>query len=101
MTGTSPGLSSDRLTLGQHLHEARRAVTDGRDRPWPVEDWADRDPVLQARDEAMAAAVEAEIRRRIAGDFQRLADDLERFPEIPPGVPGIERRAKLEAWIGV
>ena len=97
MTGTSPALSSD--TLGRVLHEARRAVTDGRDRPWPVEEWADRDLRLQAIDEKMAAAVEAEVRRRIAADFRRLSGDLERFTDFPPGVPRVERQAKLEAWL--
>ena len=48
----------------------------------------------------MAADLEAVVRGRVAADFRRLADDLERFAEIPPGVPGIERVAKLEAWRG-
>ena len=59
---------ADERTLGQVLHEARRASTDGRDRPWPVEEWADRHPRLQAIDEAMAAAVEAAVRRRAAAE---------------------------------
>jgi len=47
----------------------------------------------------MAADLEAEVRARVAADFKRLAADLERFPGFPPGVPRIERQAKLEAWL--
>ena len=92
MTGTSPALSSDRRTLGQHLHEARRAVTDGRDRPWPVEEWTERDPVLQTRDEAMAAAVETVVRARVACELREMA--LHR-------VPGVARDALREAAVKV
>jgi len=44
-------------TLGEVLHRARQAAGEARPRPWPVEDWCDRDPALRALDEAMAAAV--------------------------------------------
>lgn len=88
------------MSPGEILHRARQAAGEQRPRPWPPEDWKDRGPALQAVDEAMAAAVEAAVRERVAADFRRLADDLERFPLVPPGVPGIERVAKLEAWRG-
>ena len=90
MTGTSPALSSD--TLGRVLHEARRASTDGRDRPWPVEEWADRDPKLQAIDEKMAAAVETVVRARVACELREMA--LHR-------VPGVARDALREAAVKV
>ena len=78
---------ADDRTLGQVLHEARQAGGAGRPRPWPPEDWADRDPRLRAIDEAMAAAVEAVVRERISAAI---------LAEAGPGVPGVERRA-LEA----
>ena len=92
MTGISPALSSDTRTLGRVLHEARRAVTDGRDRPWPVEEWADRDLRLQARDEKMAAAVETVVRARVACELREMA--LHR-------VPGVVRDALREAAVKV
>ena len=88
MTGHSTALCSDDRTLGQHLHEARRASTVGRIPPWPVADWADRDERLKAVDEAMAAAVEAEVRGRIGADLKRLAMGA---------APGIERDVWLAA----
>ena len=89
---------ADDRSLGEVLHRARQASTDGRDRPWPVEEWEDRHPRLQAVDELMAAAVAAAVRERIAADFRRLAADREQFADIAPGVPRVEREAKLEAW---
>ena len=52
-------MPDDHPSLGEVLHRARQASQDGRDRPWPVEDWADRDDRLKALDEAMASAVAA------------------------------------------
>lgn len=76
----------DERTLGQVLHAARQALTDGRDRPWPVEDWADRDPVLQVRDEKMAAAVKAEVMERIVRAVQPEIDRLESVELHTPAV---------------
>lgn len=89
---------ADDRTLGQILHAARIKHNPPKERPANVPPWDERAPWQQDLDEEMAADLEAEVRARVAADFQRLADDLERFPEIPPGVPGIEREAKLEAW---
>ena len=96
MTGHSTALCSDDRTLGQHLHEARRASTVGRIPPWPVADWADRDERLKAVDEAMAAAVEAAVRGRIAVELRRLADDAAAQPVT---VPGIERRTRRDTYL--
>src|SRR5208282_977741 len=63
----------DDRTLGQVLHEARRAAGEQRPRPWPIEDWKDRGPQLQAVDEAMAAAVEAVVRKRVAAEQRERA----------------------------
>lgn len=51
-------------SLGEVLHRAREAGNAVRIRPLIPEDWADRDPRLQALDEAMAAAVAAVVRER-------------------------------------
>ena len=99
MTATSPDLSSDTRTLGQVLHDARRKHNPKTERPRNVAPWDERAPWQQELDEEMAADLEAEVRARVAADFQRLAGDLQRFPEFPPGGPGIEREAKLEAWL--
>jgi len=64
---------ADDRTLGEVLHEARVAGGVQRPRPWPPEDWADRDPRLQALDEAMAAAVEAVVRKRVAAEQRERA----------------------------
>ena len=56
---------TDDRTLGQVLHEARQSAGEQRPRPWPIEDWKDRGPQLQAVDEAMAAAVEAAAMERL------------------------------------
>ena len=61
---------TDDRTLGQVLHEARQSAGEQRPRPWPIEDWKDRGPQLQAVDEQMAAAVEAEVRRRVAAEIR-------------------------------
>ena len=58
-------------TPGQILHEARVAGGQRRPRPWPPEDWADRDPALKEMDEAMAAAVAAVA---VAAERARLAE---------------------------
>ena len=99
MTGPSPIPPSEpRPSLGEVLHEARVAGGEARPRPWPPEDWADRDPRLRDLDEKMAAAVEARVRADIAADFKRLAADLKPHPLVPPGVPGIERRVRQDTW---
>ena len=49
---------------GQILHEARQAGGARRPRPWPPEDWADRDEQLRALDEEMAEAAAAPERER-------------------------------------
>ena len=86
----------DDRTLGQVLHEARIAGGEARPRPWPPEDWAERDPRLQALDEAMAAAVEAAVRERIAGDLRHLAHSA---AALPSTVPGIERRTRRDTYL--
>ena len=91
---------SDDRTLGQVLHAARIEHNPKTERPRNVDPWDKRARWQQDLDEQMAADVEAVVRGRVAADFARLADDLDRFPEIPPGAPGIERKAKLEAWRG-
>ncbi len=91
---------ADTRTLGRVLHEARIEHNPKTERPRGVPPWDERAPWQQQLDEEMAADFEAFVRQRVAADFKRLADDLERFPGIPPGVPGIERAAKLEAWRG-
>ena len=96
MTGPSTAPCSDDRTLGQVLHEARQALGEQRPRGWPVEDWADRDYRLQAGDEAMAAAVEAVVRERIAVELRRLADDAAAQPVT---VPGIERRTRRDTYL--
>ena len=88
MTATSPGLSSDTRTLGQVLHDARRKHNPKTERPRNVAPWDERAPWQQELDEEMAADLEAEVRARVAADFQRLAGDLQRFPEFPPGGAG-------------
>jgi len=84
-----PGIPDAWVTAGVQgviaLHKRKR------DMPWTCPSSEDVAAVL--------AAVLPLERERIAEDFGRLADDLERFPEVPPGVPGIEREAKLEAWL--
>jgi len=91
---------ADDRTLGQVLHAARIEHNPKTERPRGVPPWGEQAPCQRDLDEQMAAGLEAVVRGRVAADFQRLADDLERFPEIPAGVPGIEREAKLEAWRG-
>ena len=90
---------ADDRTLGQVLHEARIEHNPPKERPANVPPWDQRAPWQQQLDEEMAADLEAEVRARVAADFQHLAGDLQRFPEFPPGGPGIEREAKLEAWL--
>jgi hypothetical protein len=86
-------MADDRPSLGEVLHRARQAGGEQRPRPWPPEDWADRDERLRALDEAMAAAVEAVVRERIATDLHRLATGGR------DGVPGVERDAKRDAYL--
>ena len=81
---------ADSRTLGEILHRAREAGNAVRIRPLAPEDWADRDERLRDLDEAMAAAVEAEVRERIAADLHRLAHSGH-------GVPGVQRDAYLAA----
>jgi hypothetical protein len=71
-------------SLGEVLHRAREAGNAVRIRPLIPEDWADRDPRLQALDEAMAAAVAAVVRERVA---VALEDYAANYPEdmFPPG----------------
>ena len=89
-------MADDHPSLGEVLHRARCAGGEQRPRPWPPEDWADRDPRLKAVDEAMAAAVEAAVRERIAGDLKHLA----RSAAAPPStVPGIERRTRRDTYL--
>jgi len=90
--------ASEHESLGEVLHRARQAGGVQRPRPWPIEDWAERDEQLKALDEKMAAAVEARVRADIAADFKRLAADLGRRPLVHPGVPGIERRVRQDTW---
>ena len=78
----------DDRTPGQVLHEARIAGGEARPRPWPPEDWADRDPRLKELDEAMAAAVAAEVCSRIARKCEERGNAL---------VPSDERNAWLSA----
>ena len=63
-------MTTDRISLGEILHRARQALGEQRPRPWPIEDWKDRGPQLQAGDEAMAGAVEAEVRRRVVAEIR-------------------------------
>ena len=72
-------MTDERPSLGEVLHRARQASTDGRDRPWPVEDWADRDPRLQAIDEAMAAAVAKRAVHDAGFDQAQLVADIIRL----------------------
>ena len=87
---------TDTRTLGQVLHEARKALGEQRPRGWPVEDWADRDSRLQAGDEAMAAAVETVVRERIAAVLRDLAYSAAAQPVV---VPGIERRTRRDTYL--
>lgn len=100
MTGETP-------SLGEVLHRARQAGGEQRPRPWPPEDWADRDPRLQALDEAMAAAVATVVREQVRsrvleviatfrihyGQGQGRADDL---AEAVRQVLDIDREAPQE-----
>jgi len=47
----------------------------------------------------IAAAVAARVRADIAADFKRLAGDLVRHPLVSPGVPGIVREARRDAYL--
>src|SRR5579859_2386575 len=70
-------------TLGEVLHEAREAGNDGRDRPMFLAPWAERNPRLKMLDESMAAAVEAAVRERIAGEIETpLSDALHTLGEV-------------------
>ena len=84
------------VSLGEVLHRARCAGGEQRPRPWPPEDWADRDPRLKELDGAMAAAVEAAVRERIAGDLKHLAHSA---AALPSAVPGIERRTRRDTYL--
>src|SRR5208282_3767733 len=86
----------DDRTLGQVLHAARQAAGEQRPRPWPIEDWKDRGPQLQAVDEAMAGAVASAVRERIAAELRRLADSAAALPSV---VPGIERRTRRDTYL--
>ena len=81
-------MADDDRTLGQILHEARQAGGEQRPRPMPVEDWAERDPRLQALDEQMAESVAAEVRKQIAAALQAQADREQEALDAFPGDPG-------------
>ncbi len=90
---------ADDHTLGRVLHEARIKHNPPLERPRGVPPWEERAGWQRDLDELMAAEVETVVRARIAADFRRLAADRERFADLPPGVPRVEREAKLEAWL--
>jgi len=99
MTGPSLTPRSEPPTLGQVLHAARVEHNPPSERPRGVPPWEERAQWQRDLDEKMAAAVEAEVRRRVAADFRRLAGDLTRHPLVSPGVPGIEREARRDTWL--
>jgi len=65
----------DARSLGQVLHEARIEHNPKTERPRVVAPWDERAPWQQELDEKMAAAVEAEVRRRIAHELWLRAED--------------------------
>jgi hypothetical protein len=71
-------------SLGEVLHRARQAGGEQRPRPWPVEDWAARDPRLRALDEAMAAAVAEVVRERIGAALDRVTKMAEAWAALAP-----------------
>jgi len=65
-------MAEDR-TLGQVLHAARIAHNPPAERPRGVPPWEERAGWQRDLDEKMAAAVEAVVRRRIAGEIREWA----------------------------
>ena len=92
MTGTTDD------TLARIVHETRREFGAAYERPMTPGPWEERHPRQQELDRQIAANVEAAVREQVAADFRRLAADREQFANIAPGVPRVEREAKLEAW---
>ena len=70
---TGPSVPVSGKSPGQRLHEARQAGGARRPRPWPVEDWEDRDEQLRALDEEMAEAASVPERERAERAEAKLA----------------------------
>ena len=87
--------------LGRLVRETRVAWALEQDGPKPswLTGWDELDAGQREVDSRIGAAVEAEVRRRVAADFKRLAGDLQRHPLVSPGVPGIVREARRDAWL--
>jgi len=93
MTGHSPTPPSEPPTLGQVLYEARVEHNPEAERPRGVPPWEERAGWQRDLDEVMAAAVEAVVRRRIAGEIRDRAS--RRWP------PGYHRDELLAAAAAV
>ena len=89
MTGHSPSPCCEPCTLGQVLHEARIEHNPPAERPRGVPPWKERAGWQRDLDEAMAAAVEAAVRRKIAAEIREWAS--RRWP------PGYHRDELLAA----
>jgi len=92
-------MPEDPDALARLVNETRRNFADAYERPSDVAPWEQRHPRQQALDREIAAAVEAAVRERVAADLKRLAADLTRHALVSPGVPGIEREARRDAYL--
>ena len=86
----------DTRTPGELVHRVRCAENARRERPFVLAAWEHRTPEQKAMDEAMAAAVEADVRERIADGLRRLAHDAAAMPST---VPGIERDTRRDTYL--
>ena len=82
---------TDDRTLGQVLHEARIEYNPKTERPRGVPPWPERAPWQRDLDEQMAAALETEVRARVAAEIKDRARQL-----WPPGF----QREELDAAAG-
>ena len=93
-------MAEDPDALARLVHSVRRNFAAALDRPMTPAPWEERHLRQQQLDREIAAKVEARVRAAVAGDLKRLAADLDRHPLVHPGVPGVEREARRDAFLG-